>query len=178
MVADRIVVAQIGAAHGVRGEVRLFSFTGDPMAVAGYGPLETEDGSQRFEIEAVRPAKDHLVARLRGVGDSEAAERLRNLKLYVPRSRLPPPDDEEYYHADLIGLAVVGRDGTELGTVVAIQNYGAGDLVEVALKAGGPTVMLPFTDSVVPVVDIAAGRLVVEPPEDLLSGDECGDSCK
>ena len=85
-----------------------------------------------------------------------------------PRSRLPLPDDEEYYHADLVGLTVVARDGTELGTVVAIQNYGAGDLVEVALKAGGPTVLLPFTDSVVPVVDVAAGRLVVEPPEGTL----------
>src|SRR5262245_18319774 len=170
MAADRIVVAQIGAAHGIRGEVRLFSFTGDPMAVADYGPLETEDGSRSFEIETVRPAKDHLVARLRGVHDLKAAEQLRNLKLYVPRSRLPPPDEEEYYHADLIGLAVVMRDGKEFGTVVAIQNYGAGDLVEVAPAAGGPTVMLPFTDSVVPVVDIAAGRLVVEPPEGLLSG--------
>jgi 16S rRNA processing protein RimM len=110
------------------------------------------------------------VARLRGVHDRDAAEQLRNLKLYVPRSRLPPPEDEEYYHADLIGLAVVARDGKELGTVVAIQNYGAGDLVEVAPAAGGVTVMLPFTDAVVPVVDIAAGRLVVEPPEGLLSG--------
>jgi 16S rRNA processing protein RimM len=170
MAADRIVVAQIGAAHGIRGEVRLFSFTGDPMAVAGYGPLETEDGSRSFEIEAVRPAKDHLVARLRGVHDRDAAEQLRNIKLYVPRSRLPPPDEEEYYHADLVGLAVVARDGSALGTVVAIQNYGAGDLVEVAPAAGGPTVMLPFTETVVPVVDIAAGRLVVEPPEGLLFG--------
>jgi 16S rRNA processing protein RimM len=170
MVADRIVIAQIGAAHGIRGEVRLFSFTGDPMAVAGYGPLETEDGSRSFEIEAVRPAKDHLVARLRGVHDRDAAEQLRNIKLYVPRSRLPPPDEEEYYHADLVGLAVVARDGSALGTVVAIQNYGAGDLVEVAPAAGGPTVMLPFTETVVPVVDIAAGRLVVEPPEGLLFG--------
>ena len=170
MAADRIVVAQIGAAHGTRGEVRLFSFTGDPMAVADYGPLETEDGSRSFEIEAVRPAKDHLVARLRGVHDRNAAEQLRNLKLYVPRSRLPPPNEEEYYHADLIGLAVMARDGRELGTVVAIQNYGAGDLVEVAPAAGGPTVMLPFTDTVVPVVDIAAKRLVVDPPEGLLPG--------
>jgi 16S rRNA processing protein RimM len=170
MVADRIVVAQIGAAHGIRGEVRLFSFTGDPLAVAGYGPLETEDGSQRFEIEAVRPAKDHLVAQLRGVHDRDTAERLRNLKLFVPRSRLPPPADEEYYHADLIGLKVVARDGVELGTVIAIQNFGAGDLVEIAPTNGGATVMLPFTDSTVPVVDIAGGRLTVNPPEGLLSG--------
>jgi 16S rRNA processing protein RimM len=170
MAADRIVVAQIGAAHGIRGEVRLFSFTGDPLAVTAYGPLETEDGSQSFEIEAVRAAKDHLVAQLRGVNDRDAAERLRNLKLYVPRSRLPPPQDEEYYHTDLIGLAVIARDGGQLGTVVAIQNYGAGDLIEIAPATGGSTVMLPFTDRTVPVVDIAAGRLVVELPEGLLSG--------
>jgi 16S rRNA processing protein RimM len=169
MAAGRIVVAQIGAAHGIRGEVRLFSFTGDPMAIAGYGPLETEDGLQRFEIEAVRPAKDHLVAQLRGVHDRDAAEQLRNLKLYVPRSRLPPPADEEYYHADLIGLTVIARNGADLGTVVAIHNFGAGDLVEIAPRSGGATVMLPFTDSAVPLVDIAAGRLVVEPPEELLS---------
>src|SRR6185503_9263412 len=107
MAADRIVVAQIGAAHGTRGEVRLFSFTGDPMAVADYGPLETEDGSRSFEIEAVRPAKDHLVARLRGVHDRNAAERLTNLRLFVSRERLPPPGADEFYHADLIGLTAV-----------------------------------------------------------------------
>ena len=110
--AQRICVAQIGAPHGVRGEVKLWSFTADPLAVKDYGTLESEDGAARFEIEAVRPAKDHLVARLRGVSDRDAAGRLTNLKLFVPRERLPEPEaDDEFYHADLIGLAVVDADG-------------------------------------------------------------------
>ena len=92
---DRICVAQIGAAHGIRGEVRLWSFTEDPLAVADYGPLESEDGTRRFEIEALRPAKDHFVARLAGVADRDAAEKLTNIELYVPRDRLPPIEDDE-----------------------------------------------------------------------------------
>ena len=105
MATDRICVAQIGAAHGIRGEVRLRSFTQDPQAFMSYGPLESEDGARRFEIEALRPAKDHFVARLKGIADRNAAERLTNLKLYVTRDRLPPvADDETFYHADLSGL--------------------------------------------------------------------------
>jgi len=104
-VADRVCVAQIGAAHGIRGEVRLRSFTEDPMAVASYGPLESEDGKRRFTIEAMRPAKDHFVVRLEGIGDREAAEKLTNVRLYVPREVLPPiEEDETFYHADLVGL--------------------------------------------------------------------------
>lgn len=162
--ADRVLVAEIGAAHGLRGEVRLWSFTQDPMAVADYGPLESQDGAQTFEIEAVRPAKDFLVARLRGILDRTAAERLRNLKLYVPRSRLPQPQPEEFYHADLIGLAVVARDGSELGHVVAIHNFGAGDLIEIQ-PMDGASVLVPFTDAFVPEVDLASRQLIVQPPE-------------
>ncbi|MEX2035977.1 MAG: ribosome maturation factor RimM [Xanthobacteraceae bacterium] len=163
--ADRICVAQIGAAHGIRGEVRLRSFTEEPMAVTTYGPLESEDGTQRFEIEALRPAKDHFVARLAGVNDRDAAEQLTGLKLYVSRERLPPVDDEEtYYHADLVGLAAVTPDGAPLGTVTAIHNFGAGDLVEIRPLSGDETLMLPFTDLVVPEIDLAAGRMVVVPP--------------
>jgi len=133
-VTDRICVAQIGAAHGIRGEVRLRSFTQDPMAITAYGPLESEDGTQRFEIEALRPAKDHFVARLAGVPDRDAAEKLTNIKLYVSRDRLPPiEDDGTFYHADLIGLAAVTPDGAALGTVTAIHNFGAGDLVFVVV---------------------------------------------
>src|SRR5215470_5574691 len=160
----RILVAQIGAAHGLRGEVRLWSFTEDPLAVKDYGPLETEDGAQTFEIAALRPAKDHLVARLHGIDDRTAAERLRNVGLYVPRDRLPSPPAQEFYHADLVGLAVVATDGRALGSVVAIHNFGAGDLIEVRPSAG-PSAMLPFTDAVVPEVDLAAGRLIVDPPQ-------------
>jgi 16S rRNA processing protein RimM len=159
----RVLVAQIGAAHGLRGEVRLRSFTAEPMAVKDYGALESEDGTQRVEIESLRPARDVLIARLAGVADRNAAERLCNLRLFVARDRLPPPDNDEFYHADLIGLSAVAPDGRDIGTVVALQNFGAGDLVEVKL-ADGATVMLPFTRSVVPQVDVASGRIVVDWP--------------
>ena len=161
---DRICVAQIGAAHGIRGEVRLWSFTQDPMAITAYGPLESEDGTRRFEIEALRPAKDHFVARLAGVPDRDAAEKLTNIKLYVSRDQLPPvEDDETFYHADLIGLSAVMPDGTALGTVTAVHNFGAGDLVEIKPADGGELLLVPFTDAAVPEIDIAAGRIVVVP---------------
>ena len=155
-------MAQIGAPHGVRGEVRLRSFTEDPMALTGYGPLEAEDGSRAFEVEALRPAKSVLVARFAGVTNRDAAAELRNLKLYVPRARLPEPEDEAYYHRDLIGLVAVDADAAVLGRVSAMQNFGAGDLIEIAPAAGGPSVLLPFTKAYVPVVDIPAGRVVLE----------------
>jgi 16S rRNA processing protein RimM len=161
----RICVAQIGAAHGLRGEVRLRSFTQDPMAVKDYGALENEDGTRTFKIESLRPATNYLVARLAGVGDRSEAEGLRNLRLYVARDRLPAPeDDRTFYHADLIGLAAIGIDGREVGTVTGIHNFGAGDLIELQPAAGGATVMLPFTDAVVPTIDLAARRLIVHPP--------------
>ncbi len=163
---DRVCVAQIGAAHGLKGEVRLRSFTQDPRAVARYGALQSEDGKSRFEIETLRPAKDCFVARLAGVRDRNAAEALRNVKLYIPRERLPATDDAEtFYHADLIGLAAVGTDGAALGTVCAIHNFGAGDIIEIAPSGGGEPLMLPFTDAIVPKVDVKAGRIVVAPPQ-------------
>jgi 16S rRNA processing protein RimM len=166
-VVERICVARIGAPHGVKGEVKLWSFTADPAAVADYGPLESEDGTLRFEIEAMRPAKDHLVARLSGVRDRDAAERLANLRLYVARERLPAPAPEEFYHADLIGLRAESRDGAALATIVGIHDFGAGDLLELRPLTGGSTVLMPFTAVTVPVVDIAGGRVVIDPPQDL-----------
>jgi 16S rRNA processing protein RimM len=164
MAGGRICLGQIGAAHGVRGEVRLRSFTAEPSAIASYGPLETEDG-RLFEIKSLRPAKDHFVATLSGVADRNAAERLANTKLYVPRERLPEPEEaDEFYHADLVGLAVVDRQGQQLGTVIAVHNFGAGDLIEVRRAEGEPTQLLPFDAATVPEVDLAAGRMVVEPP--------------
>ena len=160
--ADRICVAQIGAAHGIRGEVRLRSFTGEPTAIASYGPLESEDGAQRFTIETLRPAKDHFVARLEGVSDRNAAEQLTNLRLYVARDRLPPAGDGEFYHADLVGLAAVTPDGAALGTVTAVHNFGAGDVIEIK-PASGEALLVPFTDAAVPEIDLAAGRMVVVP---------------
>jgi len=163
---DRVCLGQIGAAHGLRGEVRLRSFTADPAAIASYGPLESEDG-RIFEIKTMRPAKDHFVATFSGVADRNAAERLVNIKLYVPRERLPRPvEPDEYYHADLIGLVVVDRTGKKLGTVMAVHNFGAGDLIEVLPDAGGRTELLPFNEANVPMVDVAAGKIVVESPAD------------
>ena len=163
----RIRVARIGAAHGVRGEVKLWSFTQDPAAIADYGPLETEDGSRRFEIESMRAAKDHFVARLSGVVDRDAAEALRNVDLYVSRDRLPEIDeDDTFYYADLVGLDAVTPDGTAFGRVTAIHNFGAGDIVEIVPVAGGAPLLLSFTEANVPEVDMAARRIVVVVPED------------
>ena len=165
----RVCVARIGAAHGTRGEVRLWPFTAEPEAVANYGPLETADGTACFEIESLRSAKDGFVVRLKGVADRCAAERLRNIELYVPRSRLPDPEPDEFYHADLIGLAAIDANGGALGTVVAVHNFGAGDILEIA-PSGGDTFMIPFTAAAVPVVDIPAGRIVVDMPPDSDAG--------
>jgi 16S rRNA processing protein RimM len=164
MADARICLGQIGAAHGLRGEVRLRSFTAEPEAIAGYGPLQTEDG-RIFEIESLRPAKDHFVATFVGIRGRNAAEKLVNIKLYVPRERLPEPDaDDEFYHADLVGLAVVDRAGLEIGSVVAVHNFGAGDLIELRLNTSDKTELVPFDDATVPEIDLAAGRLVVELP--------------
>jgi len=160
----RVCLGQIGAAHGIRGEVRLRSFTSDPGAIASYGPLETEDG-RVFEIEALRQARDHFVARLSGIRDRDAASALAKTKLYVPRERLPQTaEPDEFYHADLIGLAVVDLAGKNFGAVVAIHNFGAGDLIEVRLDAGSETELVPFDATHVPSVDVAAGKIVVELP--------------
>lgn len=163
--SERIRVARIGAAHGIRGEVRLWPFTENPLAVANYGPLETEDGKRAFEIESVRPGKGFMVARIAGVSDRNAAEALRNTDLFVPRARLPAIEEEDtFYHADLIGLTAVTADGASLGTVSAVHNFGAGDIIEIAPTGGGPTLLLPFTETAVPEVDIAARRIVVVMP--------------
>jgi len=163
--AKRVCVAQIGAPHGVRGEVRLWTFTADPMAVTRYGALETEDGKRIFEIDAVRHAKDHLVAKLRGVADRDAAERLTKVKLFVPRDRLPEIESDEFYHTDLIGLRVDDEDGNEIGAVIAVHNFGAGDILEIQPPGGG-AMLLPFTETVVPEVDIKGGRLVAVLPDE------------
>jgi 16S rRNA processing protein RimM len=168
-----ICVARIGAAHGVRGAVKLWTFTEDPLAVKHYGPLFTKDGARQFEMAHVREAKDHLVATFKGVSTRDEAERLNGIELYVPRERLPETDDEEYYHADLVGLAAVTTTDQPLGKVVAIHNFGAGDIIEIA-PPQGPTMLLPFTNAVVPTVDLAGGRVVIEFPEEI-EGDEPSD---
>jgi 16S rRNA processing protein RimM len=163
-VVERIRVARIGAAHGVHGEVKLWSFTQDPDAVAHYGPLETEDGARRFEIENIRAAKDHFVARFVGIGNRDDAEALRNLDLFVPRDQLPPIEEADtFYYADLIGVSAVRTDGTPFGTVTAVHNFGAGDILEITPTDRGQTLMMPFTETVVPEIDLKAGKIVVVP---------------
>lgn len=170
---DRVIVAKIGAAHGVRGEVKLWPFTQDPMAVAEYGPLETKDGARRFEIETVRAAGNHLVARLKGVGDRDAAQALTNTELYVSRDRLPSIDeDHTYYHSDLIGLDAVDESGVQIGTVHAVHDFGAGSVLEITPLGSGDTLMLPFTDATVPKVDLAAKQVIVVPPAEIEAREE------
>ncbi len=166
----KICVAKIGAAHGVRGEVRLWTFTEDPLAVASYGPLESSDGTRHFTIKRIRAAKTHLVATLDGISTREAAEQLNGAELFVAREKLPAPAEGEFYHADLIGLAAETKEGEPLGNVVAIHNFGAGDIIEIA-PTSGPTIMLPFSNAVVPVVDIAGGKLVIDKPAEI-DGDQ------
>jgi 16S rRNA processing protein RimM len=169
-VAAPICVARIGAAHGVRGAVKLWTFTEDPLAVKHYGPLMTKDGARQFEVTHAREAKGHLVATLKGIATRDEAERLNGLELYVARDKLPATDEDEYYHADLIGLVAVTSANEPLGRVIAIHNFGAGDIIEIAPPQGS-TLLLPFTNAVVPTVDLAAGRVVIELPEEI-EGDD------
>ena len=166
-----ICVAKIGAAHGVRGEVKLWPFTQDPLAVQHYGPLSTMDGARQFDVLHARVAKDHLDATLSGIANRDDAARVNGLELYIPREALPAPEADEYYHADLIGLSAIDAQGAAIGTIVAIHNFGAGDIVEIA-PARGPTLLLPFTNAVVPSVDLAKGHAVIELPAEVEGEDD------
>ena len=166
----QVCVARIGAAHGVRGAVKLWTFTEDPLAVRRYGPLSTKDGARSFEVAQAREAKGFLVATLKGVTTRNEAERLNGLELYVAREKLPATDENEYYHADLIGLAAVTTQDEPLGRVIAIHNFGAGDIIEIAPPRGA-TILLPFSNAVVPTVDLAGGRMVIDMPGEI-EGDE------
>jgi 16S rRNA processing protein RimM len=168
---SHICVARIGAAHGVRGAVKLWTFTEDPLAIRRYGPLMTKDGARQFEVTDAREAKGHLVATLKGVATREEAERLNGVELYVAREQLPATEEDEYYHADLIGLAAVNAADEPLGRVVAIHNFGAGDIIEIAPPKGA-SLLLPFTNAVVPTVDLAGGRVVIELPDEIDGDDE------
>jgi len=163
---ERLLLGEIGAPQGLKGEVRIRSYTQDPAAIAGYGALEDGRGGL-IEIESVRVTPKVLIARIKGVATREAAEALVHTKLYIERARLPEREEEEWYHAELIGLAAVDSQGEEIGTVVAVQNFGAGDLIEVKPAKGGATVLVPFTRDTVPEVDVEGGRLVLAPPEGL-----------
>lgn len=167
----RVCVGVVTGPHGVRGAVRIKSFTAEPKDIAAYGPVEDDSGRRRFTVELIGTAKGVVLAKLSDVADRDQAEALRGLRLYLPREALPPPDEDEYYHADLIGLDAVLQDGSGLGKVQAVHDFGAGDTLEI-LRPKGQQVMVPFTRAVVPLVDLAAGRLVIDPPPGLLAAAE------
>jgi len=167
MAEDRVCVGAIAGAFGVRGEVRLKSFCALPGDIAAYGSLWSEDGARRFEVMVTGQVKNGLSARLSGVATKEQADALRGVRLYAPRDALPNLPDDEYYHADLIGLEVTDTGGTMLGRVKAVLNHGASDLLEVQGPGLTTTVLVPFTLEIVPTVDLAAGRIVADPPEGL-----------
>jgi len=164
---DRVCVGAIGGAFGVKGQVRLKSFTAHPEDIATYAPLETEDGSMEFSVQIEGAITNGLAARLSGISTKEQADALRGIRLFVPRTRLPALPDDEFYHTDLIGLDVVDTGGTALGRVKAVLNHGAGDLLEIHGPGLKATVLLSFTQQAVPTVDLAAGRIVADPPEGL-----------
>ena len=160
----RLVLCVVGAPHGVRGECRVKAYTADPLAIADYGTLFAADG-RAFDIEAGRLLKDDmLVVHFAGMSDRDIVARLTGTELFVDRANLPETEEEdEFYHADLIGLAVVDAGGVAHGTVHMLQNYGAGDILEIRPVDGGPTWLLPFTKAAAPKVDLAARCVVIDP---------------
>lgn len=164
----RICLGKITDAHGIRGEIRIRAYTEAPEDIGAYGPLEDEAGDRRFSLLNVRLVKGGVIARLDGIKDRTQAEALKGTELYIDRAKLPEQDDGVWYHTDLIGLAAHDTAGMALGEVVSVQNYGAGDLLEIRPANGGSTLLLPFTEDVVPDIDLAGGSLSINPPEGLL----------
>ncbi len=163
MVEAKLCVGVVVGAHGVRGDVRIKSFTVQPGDLVAYGPLSDISGDRIFRVTLLGEVRGLLRAHIAGIDDRDAAQALAGVELYVDRERLPTPGDEEYYHSDLIGLRAERDDGTPVGVVTALYEFGAGDMLELALETGGSAV-LPFTKAVVPLIDIEAGRIVVRPP--------------
>ena len=161
---DRVCVGAIAGVRGLKGEVRIKSFTADPDDIAAHGPVFTDGSERSFDIRVTARAKGQIIARLSGIDDRDAAEALKGTRLYVPKSVLPKPGDGDYYHADLIGLKAETEDGDALGTVKAVHNFGAGDVIEITGAEDKDGLMVPFTAEVVPEVDIENGRIVVSPP--------------
>lgn len=168
----RVLLGYIAGAHGIRGEVLVKSFTDDPADIAAYGPLSDEAGTRTLTFTKVRVATKGAIAMVDGVADRNGAEALKGTQLYVERAMLPKPDDDEFYYEDLVGLDVVTTDGLSIGTVAAIQNYGAGDLIEYRVAGKQQTELLPFNETFVPEVDLDAGRVMVVLPETSEDEDE------
>ena len=166
--SDRVCLGAIAGAHGVGGAVKIRSFTIEPADVAAYGPVSDEDGKRVFEIEIIGEARGVILARLQSVDDRDAAEALKGTRLYVTRDALPAPDDGEFYHGDLLGLAAELADGTRFGAVTAIRTVGETDVLEITRDDGKPSVMVPFTSEATPMVDLDGGRIVIDPPAGLI----------
>lgn len=164
---ELICVGAIAGAFGVQGEVRLKSFCTQPEDIGRYAPLVTEDGSRAFSVKLTRPVAGGYGARLGGIATKEQADALKGVTLWAEKSKLPSLPDDEFYHADLIGLEVVDTGGVRLGEVRAVHNHGAGDILEVFVPGARSALLLPFTRAVVPTVDLAAGRIVADPPEEV-----------
>ena len=163
-----VLVGVFGAPQGVRGEIRVKSLTGDPKAIGAYGALTDATRSSVFAFERLRALKDDmLVVKIRGVETREAAASLTGVEIYAGRDRMPPPGEDEYYYADLVGLDAVTATGERLGRIARVSNYGAGDILEIALDGDGETLLMPFTRAVAPTIDFEAGRIVVEPPKEI-----------
>jgi 16S rRNA processing protein RimM len=168
---ELVLVGKFGAAHGIKGEVRLQSFTGDPAAIGRYGPLSTISG-KRFILTHLRPVKaDLFVARVEGIKDRTAAEALVNIELFVARAALPPPEEDEFYLTDLIGLDARDSSGTRIGTILNVLNFGGGDILEMVPEGGGETLLFPFTKEIVPEIDLARRHVIVIPPVETDVGD-------
>lgn len=170
---DRLILlGEIGAAHGIRGEVSIRTFTEDPADIAAYGPLSDKTGARTFTIAGLRVASKAVIAKLKGVDDRTTAEKLRNTKLYVKRSRLPEPEPGAFYHEDLAGLTASDAAGGVLGTVVGVVNYGAGDLIEISRPGERDTLLVPFTHQAVPNVDLSSGIVTIVVPNFTEADDE------
>jgi 16S rRNA processing protein RimM len=165
--SDLIQVGRVAGAFGVRGEVRITSFTAEPLALLDYKDLRREDGSAGLTLTSARAAKGGIVGRAKEIETREQAEALRGLKLYIPRSQLPEPDEDEFYVSDLVGLSVVTAEGEALGRIKAVQDFGAGDLIEIVPPEGGATWYLPFTREAVPEVRMADGVVVAVKPDEV-----------
>ena len=161
----RVLLGEVSGAHGIRGDVIVRSYAADPRDIAAYGALETAEGKVLPKLSVVRVTDRGVIARFAGITDRNAAETFKGTQLWIARDRFPAAADGEYYHADLIGLDAVAPDGGEIGHVIAVENFGAGDLLEIRLKDSKQTEYVPFTNAVVPEVDLTAGKLVVVMPE-------------
>lgn len=170
--SELICVGSIAGAFGVKGEVRVKSYTADPLAIADYAPLLTQDGAHSFDIVITGQTKNGLTARMSGIISKEDADALKGTQLFAPRDRLPATEEDEYYYADLVNLSVYDTGGTLLGTVKSVQNHGASDLLEIKTTGQSVTALLPFTKAAVPTVDIASGRIIADPPAGVFPDDD------